>query len=1205
MAAVSTPPPLRQDVLAAATYKDVAASGTVNASPRKGLIRHGRAGSRAPRVNRPPLARDPAALKLAKAAAADRAAAKQAGTGARVAATVNAAPPQYQGTQNPGLFDPNSSPSDSTGDIGPNNYVEVVNSQIGVFDRNLFPTQVNQVNAQASLGQFVGYPNDCVFDPQVAWDQQAGRWLFAAVDQVPGATCAQASADYLDFGWSTTSDPTGAFCIYSLQTDIVVNNVVTSGFMDDYPKLGHDNNFITIGANVYNNFGNAGSTFQGAVIWAIQKPGAGVIPCPVVTATFFGEQPTAAKPNPTQLKNADSTQAFTPVPADTTDSSSTGYIVAAHDPGSTSAHKIMVWRLTASSGSPVLTQVGDVTVNSYQVPPAVPQPSTGATSCATAGNCLDSLDGRLTQAIAHFDPNAGAETVWTQDAVLDPTAGTLSVERWYELLPGSLNARQQGNISDPSFYIFNGAVSPTLAGNEAVIFYDAGSSASTGFVQYRAQRRNSGTALGTMTNEILLASSTVSDADFTCGATQTPTSTAATCRWGDYAAARPDPSNATAVWGAGMIVGNGGSATSSGWTTQLDRVTPGCAVATLYGPANAQVGDFVQLTATATGCTNPQFEFWLRDQRGIWSLVKKFSSDNFWTWDTVGYPVATMGSFYSIVVWANEAGDSLASWEAIGGVSPVPGITGVFLNPPDPCQSVNLSGPVVGAVGSVLNFTSTIGQYYCSTPVFEYWLKVNGAWVIKRPFSTDPNWAWKTAGLAPGTYPLVVWANQRSSPTGHAQAWAAITVSLNSTTCLAVTDTASPPSAAITGTSVALTATASGCPNPSPLYEFWVLAPGASLYTLGQAYGSSSTFNWNTAGLAPGSYRINVWARDASSPGTFGNPSGRYDAYNASLVYTVSAGCPAVGDSASPSGAAMAGMSVSVTASAPGCPSPLYEFWVLAPGASLYTLGQAYGTSATFSWNTANLTPGSYRINVWVHDASDSGVFGNSSGRYDAYNASLLYTVTAGCPAVGDSASPSGAAMAGMSVSVIASAPGCPSPLYEFWVLAPGASLYTLGQAYGTSSTFSWNTANLAPGSYRINVWVHDAGDSGVFGNSSGRYDAYNANLIYTLTAGCPAVSASASPPSSTSAGLLVTITASGSSCPSPLYEVWVLAPGASNFNLVQAYTSNGVIDWITMGLAPGTYRISVWVRDTSSTGVYGNANGKWDAYASLIYSLT
>ncbi len=66
-------------------------------------------------------------------------------------------------------------------------------------------------------------------------------------------------------------------------------------------------------------------------------------------------------------------------------------------------------------------------------------------------------------------------------------------------------------------------------------------------------------------------------------------------------------------------------------------------------------------------------------------------------------------------------------------------------------------------------------------------------------------------------------------------------------------------------------------------------------------------------------------------------------------------------------------------------------------------------------------------------------------------------------------------------------------------MLAPGATLYTLAHGYGPSAVFDWNTTGLAKGTYRITVWVQDAGSTGLSGNNWGRWDAYASNL-YTLT---------------------------------------------------------------------------------------------------------
>jgi hypothetical protein len=117
--------------------------------------------------------------------------------------------------------------------------------------------------------------------------------------------------------------------------------------LDDYPKLGHDDNFISIGTNVYDDSKNF--TFLTANIFVIRKPAAGDTSCSVNTVLYVAD---AAHP----LHNADGSIAFTPVPANTADSSAFGYIVAAHSPvdgTGTSAPKIMVWHWAMVAGAPI------------------------------------------------------------------------------------------------------------------------------------------------------------------------------------------------------------------------------------------------------------------------------------------------------------------------------------------------------------------------------------------------------------------------------------------------------------------------------------------------------------------------------------------------------------------------------------------------------------------------------------------------------------------------------------------------------------------------------------------------------------------------------------------------------------------------------------------------------------------------------------
>jgi hypothetical protein len=55
-----------------------------------------------------------------------------------------------------------------------------------------------------------------------------------------------------------------------------------------------------------------------------------------------------------------------------------------------------------------------------------------------------------------------------------------------------------------------------------------------------------------------------------------------------------------------------------------------------------------------------------------------------------------------------------------------------------------------------------------------------------------------------------------------------------------------------------------------------------------RGWSSNATFVWSTsAGMAAGTYRFSVWARDASSSGTNGTPPNTYDAFSA-FNYTLS-----------------------------------------------------------------------------------------------------------------------------------------------------------------------------------------------------------------------------------------------------------------------------------------------------------------------------
>jgi len=378
----------------------------------------------------------------------------------------------------------------------------------------------------------------------------------------------------------------------------------------------------------------------------------------------------------------------------------------------------------------------------------------------------------------------------------------------------------------------------------------------------------------------------------------------------------------------------------------------------------------------------------------------------------------------------------------------------------------------------------------CVNPRYEFWmLPPGGTWRIVQAYSPTATYSWNTAGYPPGTYRFSVWSRDMNSrgPNGSApntyDSFSALDYPLTTAPCTGMTASATPPTAVV-GTAVTITGAATGCPNPS--YQFWMQPPGGG-WSVARPYSSNASFVWNTNGRAAGTYHFSVWARDASSLGTGGAAPNTYDSF-AGLPYTLGQpNCSAMTATAAPADTANRGTPVSITASATTCPTPLYEFWLLPPGGS-WTLARGYSSNPTFSWNTGGAAVGTYRFSVWARD-------GASPNAYDSFSAFQYSLTTAPCTAMSASASPT-TAVRGTSVTITGAATGCPNPLYEFWMQAPGGT-WTLVRGYSSTATFTWNSTNQPAGTYRFSVWAKDV--SSTVAVSPYTYDSFSA-FDFSLT---------------------------------------------------------------------------------------------------------
>jgi hypothetical protein len=159
--------------------------------------------------------------------------------------------------------DPNArvAPPDTTGDVGPNHYVQWVNLRYAVYtltrDANNQITGFNLVSGFPKNGNVVwqGFGGRCQSDndgdPIVQYDQLADRWILTqfAVSGTPYTQCVAVS---------TTGDPTGTYNRYAYSYDRSFN---------DYPKMGVWPDAYYISYNMFRN----GRSFTGNTVCAFER----------------------------------------------------------------------------------------------------------------------------------------------------------------------------------------------------------------------------------------------------------------------------------------------------------------------------------------------------------------------------------------------------------------------------------------------------------------------------------------------------------------------------------------------------------------------------------------------------------------------------------------------------------------------------------------------------------------------------------------------------------------------------------------------------------------------------------------------------------------------------------------------------------------------------------------------------------------------
>jgi hypothetical protein len=424
-----------------------------------------------------------------------------------------------------GSFTVQSAPPDTNGDVGPNHYVQTVNTSFAIFNKSgtavYGPVALNTL--WSGFGGLCQTDNDG--DPVVVYDPIADRWLISQF-AVTGAN--GASTPYLQcVAVSQTADPTGAYYRYSFPYTA----------FNDYPKAGVWTDAYYFTFNMF----TGGTTFAGAKICAYNR--SAMLTGAAATQQCFDAGTSYGGLLPADLDGARQPPAGSP-----------NYVLAL----GAAANQLALWKFHVDWNTPAnSTFTGPTTLATA----AFAEACNGGTCIPQSGTTqqLDSLADRLMFRLAYR--NFGTyESLLVNHSV---TAGSSTGVRWYEIRSPNATPTlyQQGTYGPDASYRWMGSIAQDQSGNMALGFSVSSSSVHP---QIHYTGRLAGDATGTMTQ----GEGSIIDGAGSQGGTQ------ALSRWGDYSNMTVDPADDCTFWFTTEYLPANGT---FNWATRIGTFKfPGC-----------------------------------------------------------------------------------------------------------------------------------------------------------------------------------------------------------------------------------------------------------------------------------------------------------------------------------------------------------------------------------------------------------------------------------------------------------------------------------------------------------------------------------------------------------------------------------------------------------------------------------------------------
>ncbi|HEV7473379.1 MAG TPA: carboxypeptidase regulatory-like domain-containing protein [Pyrinomonadaceae bacterium] len=403
------------------------------------------------------------------------------------------------------------SPPDTNGDAGPNNYIQTVNTSIGIYNKTTGVRDAGfTFNTFMSQGNFGNLCDTNNFgDPVVLYDSFEDRWIitdFAFVLDGGGNVLAPA---FQCFAASKTGDPlVGGWNFYSIQLN---------DFLGDYPKFGIWPDGLYMSANMFG-FG-AGGSFATARAWAFNKAQmyAGA---PSVQSVFFN------------VGGGD----FTVIP-------SNARLQTGTPPAGTPNFFLSSWlftnALTVYKFHVDWDRISLTTFTGPDVPIAAtswPNAAVGNAAQPGTATLLDVLQIRA-MVQNQYTNFGGVESLWVPHTVRRGDTSGLAAPRWYQVTVtgGTVNgAIPQATTWDPDGANVVNRFMPSLAldraGNMALGYSTSNSTTEFPSIKYAGRLSTDPVNTFSLTEQVF----------FTGTASQTGTT-----RWGDYSGMTLDPNGCT------------------------------------------------------------------------------------------------------------------------------------------------------------------------------------------------------------------------------------------------------------------------------------------------------------------------------------------------------------------------------------------------------------------------------------------------------------------------------------------------------------------------------------------------------------------------------------------------------------------------------------------------------------------------------------